>query len=176
MRWSQLEPALRSELETLLAHPDDAFHSDYADAAGWWLLGAVASIGGVAISTWAIMTSEVIDLLRIVPERALMSPFVLGLIASIIVGAIVVVSALRQRGRRGFAALSTAIVRVRGGRLTVIPYDQIASVHRARGGRQGRRFTLLRLKLRGGGSETLSVNGRWADVVNARMTERAKAA
>jgi len=167
--WKRIDQALRAQLEALLQEPTAAYYSDYGNAAGWWLLTFVAAAGGVGFGLWYVFTSELASRLTVVPERAVLDPVFIGLVVAVLVCVWVVVRALRHRGRHGFAALDAAIVVVRGPKLGVIRYDEVAGVTQMRAGSRGRKFTVLKLKLKDGSTESLSVSGNWANEVLARL-------
>ena len=176
--WQRMDEALRTELEALLEAPTDAFLSDYKDALGWWLLVLLACIGGASVAIWNI-ADDMIPLSHYAAmfgadpiSTLLMRPHILGLLAAVIIGPWVVITCARNYGRRGFAALDTAIVVLRGPKLKVLRYRDIASTERRVIGARGQRFTVLTLKLKDGKTEELSVTGRWAEEVITRL-ERA---
>ena len=176
--WKRLDKALRGELEALLKSPTDAFLSDYGEVVGWWLLVGVACVAGAGAALWDLSTESLGlgDYVRIIsanPGYIATRPSILGLPLALIVGAWIAITWVRSLRRRGYAALESAIVVVRGPKLRVVPYDAIESMdQKAYGHRRRRRFTVLTLKLKDGTTTELNVTGRWAEVARERF-ERA---
>jgi hypothetical protein len=184
--WSRLDPALRAELAAVVRAGGDAWHSQYHDAMAWWLLLMLACVGGGAAAAWDLAVggfsfvewgswlvrdpvAAVVGLVR-QPQR-------LGLVAAVVVGVWVGITWARNHDRRGLALTSGALVVVRGNQLRVVRYADVASVERsAHGNWRVARFTVLRLRTRGGATLRLFTVARWADAAVERIDRTTAAA
>lgn len=172
--WPRLDPPMRLELEALVADPNDAFLSDYKDALGWWLLVLLSCLLGGGMAIWSLVDEPMglgtyLEIAMNNPGILANFPSLPGLAAALLVGTWTLVTAWRNRGRRGFAALSKALIVVRGPKLKVLRYDAIESTEAQVIGQRGKRFTVLSLKLKDGTSESLNVHGTWASIVMAKV-------
>ena len=178
--WRQIDPALRAELEAILdAHrrheaPLAArFHSDADEFLPFVLLALLASVGGVTACAYLILsaTSETMSfgerlgqLVRHPP--ALFTSIDAGLIAAGLAAVGLAVFLVRHLGRHGFAITDNALVVVRGPRLRVLPYTEVARTAQTK----STRFTALELTMHDGRRERLIVSKGWADAAEAAVT------
>ncbi len=174
-RLSALDPAMRDELEALLAKPTDAWLSDFQDLLVWKLAVLLLSVGGLGAwaydtftSTASLPLGEELALLVEYPLAVLQSPIYLGLLAALVAAPWVVVLIVQQRGRCGFAALSSALLVVRGPKVKLQRYADIKETSTRVIRSKKSSFTVLTLALKDGRTQELNVHGRWADEVQRR--------
>lgn len=186
--WGALPPELRSDLEAILAahrqgsEPLAARFLDDSDelmpfvglglAAAWvcaavcgWLALGEGGPGdpGLLVRLEPAFTNPVAGLpwLATRPEG--------GLLLSSAVGLALTVFWLRHRGRRGMAITDRALVVVRGPRVKVLAFGEIAGCEQTAHGKPGKRFTALRLRMNDGTTEQLLVSKRWADAAEGEI-------
>lgn len=171
---ARLDPSLREELEALLAkQPTPAFESDFQDMLVWKLLLLLVSVFGLGAFVWDVTTesvpvSEQLGFLIEYPP-ALASPRFLGALAALVVAPWMIVLIAQNVGRCGFAALSTTLMVVRGKRLKVLKYADIADLSTEQMRTKKQAWTVLKLKLKDGRSVSLDVHGAWVAEVKRRL-------
>lgn len=172
---ARLDPSLREELEALLAkQPTAAFESDFQDMLVWKLLLLLVSVFGLGAFAWDLATdsfplSEQLQLLVEYPLALVTSPRYLGALAALVVAPWMVVLIAQNVGRCGFAALSTTLMVVRGKRIKVLQYADVAEVSTRQMRTKKQTWTALDLKLKDGRSVSLQVHGAWVAEVMRRM-------
>lgn len=178
---SRADPALGAELDALIAARGDAWHDDYLDAVGWWLLLLLVCAGGLGAAIWYHATEpdsvgDFVSYARAYPVDAtrvfVSSPHWIGPIAALVVGAWTVVTWARNHRRRGVALAKDAIVLVRGRRLRVLPLAEVAAATHRQVGKRGKRFTVATITTQDGARRDLYVNGRWAQLLVERVGAR----
>ena len=173
--WKHIDPTLHTELVALLKDqsPTSAFYTQYEEVWGFWMLAMLACIGGLGTAVWYFAT-EPGSFSEILP-RLLRDPFgihwpvYLGSIAAIVIGVWTALTWMRNHKRRGLALTKDAIVVVRGNKLKILKYRDVASHESSQHGRRGNRFTALTLKTRDGETLTLLTNGNWARAAAAKL-------
>ena len=185
VKWAELEPALRSELEAILkAHRTRQsslaarFHSDADELMPFVLLGFLAAVGGMIACIYLITSSgseyEDIGYMQHLtfmiknPQSLLTSPEG-GVIGTALLALALAVLWLRHRGRRGLAITEHALVVVRGPRLRVLPLAEISGSAQSSHGKLGKRFTVLKLAMKDGRNQDLIATKDWADAAEARI-------
>ncbi len=188
MKWAELDPAVRVELEGILeAHrlrqsPLAArFHSDADELMPFVLLGFLAAVGGMIACVYLITssTSEYADIGYLQRLKYLVqSPHSLatspegGVVGAGLVALALAIFWIRHRGRRGLAITGHALVIVRGPRLRILPLAEIASSAQTGRGKRGARFTVLELTMKDGRRQNLTTSKNWADAAEAQLTAR----
>ncbi len=190
LKWTQIDAELRGELEAILRavrakrDPERSlFHNDSDEFMPFVLLAIIAAgVGLIACSYFLIVDdglSDLGDLLGsllsapISTVRALISshPYAAGLVGSLLALILLGWIWLRHHGRRGLAITRYALVILRGPRVRVIPYCDMASTTLSSHGRRGSRFTVLRIQWRDGRSTDLIATRNWANLAVARIAE-----
>lgn len=175
--WQGLDTAERTELEATLRAPDK-FLSDEDEAAGFWLLLGLASVGGIIAFLYDRATDSygpglrgVIPFVGGVPNPLIFitQPQLLGFYVAIGVAVWVTYSFVTSHGRRGVAMTSYGLARVRGRKVQLFRYRDIASVSQRSLGRRGNRFTVLTLVERDGKSYELYCYAGWAEAAQAKI-------
>lgn len=183
IQWADLDPPLRAELEAILAAHrrreaplGERFHSDADEFMPFVLLAFLAAVGGAVACLYLILSDSTDPrglgrrLLDLAPYPAAWFRSIDAvLIACALAAAALAVFWLRHRGRRGFAITERALVIVRGPRLRVLPFADIAASTQTPGGYRGQRFTVLDLTMHDGRHEKLIVTKNWADAVEAAI-------
>ncbi|MEW5737838.1 MAG: hypothetical protein AB1938_02870 [Myxococcota bacterium] len=162
----RMDPTLRAELEGLLAAPSSAFESDYQDMLALWLFFLVGSAVGLVASIWDLATgslpeAEELQFFLMYPTSFLTTPSILGVPVSLAVGAWATVQMVRCKGRCGYAALDTALAVVRGRKVKLLRYADIASADTTVIRTRKQTFTSLTLRLKSGRTTSLNSTGRW---------------
>jgi hypothetical protein len=171
----RLDPSLREELEALLAkQPTLEFESDFQDMLVWKLLLLLVSTFGLGAFIWDVATesvpvSEQFSWLLEYPLGLVMSPRYLGALTALVVAPWMVVLIAQNVGRCGFAALSTTLMVIRGRRVKVLKYADIADVSTRKMRTKKQSWTALDLKLKDGRSVSLDVHGAWVAEVMKRL-------
>ena len=177
--WAGLDPKLREELERVVRGGGDDYHSEYLDAVGWFLLLSLTCLFGIVASVinedhweeipeWlSWFARDPLDF----PRSLLFSPWRAGLIFLPPLSAYVGLTWIRNHQRRGLALTSEAIVVVRGNKLVVVPYAEIASTTMQRFRTRSQAFTVLELTLEQGKRMSLYTTGRWAAAANERIAK-----
>lgn len=144
----------RTELVAAIGGKD--WVSEQGDGLVWLLFVALLGIAG--LGSGVVNFSELTELFSFIAEypseapRALLSVFFLGPVAGLAACVFSVVYFLRVNGRFGWAATRFALVRVRGEKLRLMRYVNLATITQERfgGGRRGRRFTETTLTAKDG--------------------------
>jgi hypothetical protein len=183
---AQLSAGERAELEALLAdsrqgRAGERFLSDFADAAGWWLLLFLAAlVGGIAsglvfFEDGSVGVADFLRALVVNPMVIVLAPHIPGLLVSAAVIVWVALSFVRSYGRRGYAITSFALIRVRGPRLRLLRHLDVARAERSVHGSRGKRFTALDLTAKDGSRVCFYVTGNFARAALDEV-ERARSA
>jgi hypothetical protein len=147
------------------------FHSTFQDAFAWWLFLLLASVGGFVgwFMNWRI--SDMIEGFRLLPMTLRNFPnglFFLardfplwGLPLAIIVAVWTSVIIARNYKRRGYAATSFALIRVRGNKLALVSHANVAAINWAHEGSRGKTFCVLDLKPTEGKTLRLYPSSGW---------------
>lgn len=172
---ARLDPALREELEALLAkQPNDAFLSDFQDMLVWKLVLLLLSLFGIGAYAYDLSTEqepplEMLKLYVEYPLGLLMSPRHLGVLAALVVAPWMVLLIVQNVGRCGFVALRTCCMVLRGKKVKVVPYADVVDVSTQKMHTKKQSWTVLNLKLKNGKTASLDVHGRWVAEVMKHM-------
>jgi hypothetical protein len=177
--WKKIDAALRTELDAIVKTRANTWHPDYLDAVAWWLLLMLACVGGVGTWIWYQMTEPdgLAGLFALAREQPLwwlrsmlLSPHNLGVLAALVIGPWTAVTWARNHNRRGLALTRDAIVIVRGNRLRILRYEEVAGAERRTIRTRNRpSFTVLTLQLKNGKKKDLYATGNWAELAIARL-------
>jgi len=189
IKWSQLDAALRGEIDDILAaHKNHQaplaakFHKQGDEMAGFMLLAVLCALGGaIASGLIAAQESDYEGKLTFTDKWSFAARSPIGVVRTLIfddasrailltvVALVLIVIWLRHVGRRGLVLTSSAIAVLRGPRVRVIPYDAIESGTQSSHGSRGKRFTVVDLKLRGGGTARLYTTQAWLGEAGGRI-------
>lgn len=179
--WKHADPALRAELEAILAKPNDAFESDFQDALVWWLVLLIGSVVAVTACIWAAATDSsdygFVELVKYFPEDPIntlnglvVTPRYVGLPVALIVGAWAAITIARNVGRRGVALTSDALVLLRGPKLYVVRFSDVQTATKNTVRTKKQTFDVITLKLKNGKTQSIYAHGRFTGLAMPKLT------
>jgi hypothetical protein len=184
VKWSGLDPAMRAELEAILAAHrgrqsplGERFHNDSDELMPFVLLAGLAAVGGLIACVYLI-TSDTMpegltygDHLRMLVQNplSLVTSPEGGVVGCALVALFLLMFWVRHRGRRGQAITDNALVIVRGPRVKVIPLAEVAGTSQSSHGKRGKRFSVLAVTFKDGGRKELIATKNWADEAERRV-------
>ncbi|MFO0578278.1 MAG: hypothetical protein U1A78_30095 [Polyangia bacterium] len=147
---------------------------------GWWLLLGLVAVGGIVASLYDRATDSYGSGFRALnlfsaaatgPIPFVPLPQVLGFYAAIGVLVWVIYTFMTSHKRYGVAITSYALARVRGRKVQIFRYTDIASASQRQLGARGKRFTVLTLTEKDGKTYDIYCHGGWAAAARARFPE-----
>lgn len=183
MTWPEMDPAERTELEAAL-RSSEKFLSDEQDALAWWLLLGLVAVGGLVASLYDLATDSYGGGFRALnpfsgaaagPLPFIPRPQVLGFYAALGVLVWLSYTFVTSHKRYGVATTSYALARVRGRKVQLFRYADIASATERHLGARGKRFTVLTLTEKDGRQYDIYCHGGWAAAARAKLPESTSA-
>lgn len=167
---ADLTQAERDEVEQVLK--TDGFVSDEGDTMAWYLLLFLVGLFGVGagvtfMSEWGETFSFIAEYPSSAPMVLVNAPHIPGFFAGLALMAYCAVHFLQVHKRHGWLAPSFGVVRLRGKKVRLLRYQDLASCEREQFGNRGRRFSVLTMKAKDG-TKLVSYATRLFDGIQAR--------
>lgn len=167
---ADLTQAERDEVEQVLK--TDGFVSDEGDTMAWYLLIFLSGLLGVGaglvfIDDWAETLSFIAEYPASALQVMVSAPHIPGFFVGVAAVIYCPVHFLRVHKRHGWLAPSFGVVRLRGKKVRLLRYQDLASCEREQFGNRGRRFSVLTMKAKDG-TKLVSYATRLFDGIQAR--------